>query len=48
MPILKIATASRAFLRTFVSVLFLSAIAGLVLTAAFGFEEPNDRLQPIS
>lgn len=44
MPILKMATDSRAFLRTFVSVLFICAIAGLVLTAVLGFEEPNDRL----
>lgn len=44
MPILKMATDSRAFLRPFVSVLFLCAIVGLILAAVFGFEEPIDRL----
>ena len=44
MPILKVATDSRTFLRTFVTVLFVCANAGLLLTALFGFEEPNDRL----
>ena len=44
MPILKAATDSRTLLRPVVSVLFICAIAGLVLTAVFGFEEPNASL----
>jgi hypothetical protein len=44
MPILKAAIDSRTLLRTLVSVLFICAIAGLVLTAVFGFEEPNASL----
>ena len=48
MAILKVATDSRRLLRTFVTVLFICAIAGLVLTAGFGFEEPNARLLLLS
>src|SRR5687767_12026678 len=48
MTILRTATGSRTFLRIFVSVLFICAIAGLILTGVFGFEEPNDWLLLLS
>ena len=35
---------SLTLLRAFVTVLFVCAMAGLVLTVLFGFEEPNDTL----
>jgi hypothetical protein len=48
MPILKAATDARAVLRTLVTLLFVCAMAGLVLTGVFGFEAPNDRLLLLS
>ena len=38
----------RTFLRAVVTVLFVCALAGLVLTGVFGFEAPNDRLMLLS
>jgi hypothetical protein len=48
MSIWKAATNSRTLLRTLVTVLFVCAIAGLVLTGVFGFETPNSRLLLLS
>jgi hypothetical protein len=48
MPILKATTDSRAVVRTCVTVLFVCAMAGLLLTGVFGFETPNERLLILS
>ena len=44
----KTAGDSVSLLRGLVSVLFVCAMTGLVLTALFGFEEPNYILLPLS
>ena len=44
MTIWKTPPASRAVLRALVAVLFVCAMAGFVLTAVFGFEEPDNTL----
>jgi len=44
MSIQKTAADSRTFLRGLVAVLFVCAMAGLGLTAVFGFEEPDNTL----
>ena len=48
MAVSKAAADPRTFLRAVVSVLFVCALAGLVLTGVFGFEAPNDRLLLLS
>jgi len=44
----KTTSSSLTLLRAVVTVLFVSGMAGLVLTAGFGFEEPNDVLLLLS
>lgn len=48
MLMVKMAADSLALLRALVTVLFLCGMAGLVLTAVFSFEEPNDMLLLLS
>jgi hypothetical protein len=46
--VMKTAADSVTLLRGLVTVLFVCAMAGLVLTALFGFEEPNNTLVLLS